>query len=113
MGKRIFVGNLPHQVSGSELEQLFAGFGTVRSAEVMQDRQTGRPKGFAFVEMDNDAEAQAAIQGLHEHEIHGRRLTVSEAKPRKYRTGGGGGDGGYGYGGGGYGGGRGGRGDRY
>jgi RNA recognition motif-containing protein len=108
VGKRIFVGNLPHQVSGTELEQLFAEFGTVRGAEVMQDRQTGRNKGFAFVEMDNDAEAQAAIQGLHEHEIHGRRLTVNEAKPRKYRSGGGGGDGGYGGGGyGGYGGGRG------
>jgi RNA recognition motif-containing protein len=97
---------------------LFAQFGTVQSAQVIQDRDTGRSKGFAFVEMGSDAEAQAAIRGLHEQEHDGRPLTVNEAKPREERGGGGGGRGGRG-GGGGYGGGRGGggggggRGGRY
>jgi RNA recognition motif-containing protein len=104
MGKRLFVGNLPHQVSDADLEQLFAGFGTVQSVQVMRGRDSGRNKGFGFVEMDTDAQAQAAIQGLHEHEHDGRRLTVNEAKPREPRSGGGGYGGGRG-GGGGYGGG--------
>ncbi|MHB1034821.1 MAG: RNA recognition motif domain-containing protein [Pirellulales bacterium] len=106
MGKKLYVGNLSYNVSSSDLEQLFAQFGTVQSAQVIQDRDTGRSKGFGFVEMENDAEAQAAIQGLHEQEHDGRPLTVNEAKPREDRGGGGGG----GYGGrGGRGGGGGGR----
>jgi cold-inducible RNA-binding protein len=99
VGTRLFIGNLPHQVSDAELEGLFAEFGTVQSVEVMRDRSTGRGKGFGFVEMGSDTEARAAIQGMHEREVEGRRLTVDEAKPRKYRSGGGFGDGG-GYGGG-------------
>jgi RNA recognition motif-containing protein len=106
VGKKLYVGNLSYNVSSSDLEQLFAQFGTVQSAQVIQDRDTGRSKGFGFVEMENDAEAQAAIQGLHEQEHDGRPLTVNEAKPREDRGGGGGG----GYGGrGGRGGGGGGR----
>ena len=85
MGKRLFVGNLPHQVSDADLEKLFAGFGTVQSVQVMRGRDAGRNKGFGFVEMDTDEEAQAAIVGLKEQEIDGRRLTVDEAKPRKVR----------------------------
>jgi RNA recognition motif-containing protein len=104
VGKKLYVGNLSYGVSDSALEQLFSQFGTVQSAQVIQDRATGRSKGFGFVEMDNDAQAQAAIDGLHERELDGRRLTVNEARPREDRGGGGGG----GYGGGG--GGRGGRG---
>ena len=103
MGKKLYVGNLSYGVSDSALEQLFSQFGTVQSAQVIQDRATGRSKGFGFVEMDNEAQAQAAIEGLHEREVEGRRLTVNEARPREDRGGGGGG-----YGGGG--GGRGGRG---
>ncbi len=96
MGTRLFIGNLAHQVSDAELQQLFSEFGVVQSAEVMRDRGTGRGKGFGFVEMGSEGEAQAAIQGLHDHEVSGRRLTVDEAKPRKYRSGGGFGDnGGY------------------
>jgi cold-inducible RNA-binding protein len=96
---RLFIGNLPHQVSDAELQDLFSEFGTVQSVEVMRDRGTGRGKGFGFVEMGSEAEAQAAIQGMHEREVEGRKLTVDEAKPRKYRSGGFGGrfgDGGYG-----------------
>jgi RNA recognition motif-containing protein len=103
VGKKLYVGNLTYQVSGSDLEQLFSQFGAVESAQVIADRETGRSKGFGFVEMSTDAEAQAAIQGLNEYEHDGRRLTVNEAKPREPRSGGGGG--GYGGGGGGYGGG--------
>jgi RNA recognition motif-containing protein len=112
VGKKLYVGNLTYSVSDSDLEQLFSQFGTVQSAQVIQDRDTGRSKGFGFVEMDSDAEAQAAIEGLHDQEHGGRRLTVNEAKPREDRGGGGGGGrgrsgggGGYGGGGGGYGGG--------
>ena len=96
MGKKLYVGNLSYGVSDSALEQLFSQYGTVQSAQVIQDRATGRSKGFGFVEMDNDAQAQAAIDGLHEREVDGRRLTVNEARPREDRGGGGGG----GYGGG-------------
>jgi RNA recognition motif-containing protein len=110
LGKKLYVGNLTYQVSESDLEQLFSQFGTVQSAQVIQDRETGRSKGFGFVEMDTEAQAQAAIQGLHEREHEGRRLTVNEAKPREDRGGGGGyGGGRSGGGGGGYGGGGGGR----
>jgi RNA recognition motif-containing protein len=86
------------------LEQWFGQYGTVQSAQVIQDRDTGRSKGFGFVEMDTEAEAQAAIQGLNDQEYEGRRLTVNEAKPREPRSGGG--YGGGRSGGGGYGGGR-------
>ena len=119
MGKKLYVGNLTYKVNETDLEGLFSQFGTVQSAQVIQDRETGRSKGFGFVEMDTDAQAQAAIQGLHDQEHDGRRLTVNEAKPREDRGGGGGGGGGrgrsggggggYGGGGGGYGGGGGGR----
>lgn len=104
MGKKLYVGNLTYQVSSADLEELFSEFGTVQSAQVIQDRDTGRSKGFGFVEMSSDAEAQAAIQGLHDQDHNGRRLTVNEAKPREPRPGGGGG--GYGGGRGGGGGGR-------
>ena len=97
VGRKLYVGNLAYQVGDADLEQLFSEFGTVQSAQVIQDRDTGRSKGFGFVEMGSDAEAQAAIQGLHDQEVNGRRLTVNEAKPREPRRGGGGG----GYGGGG------------
>ncbi len=90
MGKKLYVGNLTYKVSDSELDQLFAPFGTVQSAQVIQDRETGRSKGFGFVEMDTEAQAQAAIDGLNDREHDGRRLTVNEAKPREDRGGGGG-----------------------
>jgi RNA recognition motif-containing protein len=112
VGKKLYVGNLAFQLGDADLEQLFSEFGSVQSAQVIQDRATGRSKGFGFVEMSSDAEAQAAIQGLHDQEVSGRRLTVNEAKPREPRPGGGGGGyggggrGGRGGGGGGYGGGR-------
>jgi|SRR6185312_2797334 RNA recognition motif-containing protein len=108
MGKKLYVGNLSYNVSSSDLEQLFAQHGTVQSAEVIQDRDTGRSKGFGFVEMGTDEEAQAAIAALSGQQHDGRALTVNEAKPREPRSGGGGGGGRGGYGGGGGGGGRGG-----
>jgi len=111
MGKKLYVGNLSYSVSSSELEQLFSQHGTVESAEVIADRMTGRSKGFGFVEMSSEAEAQAAIAALNGQDHGGRPLTVNEAKPRENRGGGGGGGRG-GYGGGRGGGGRGGR-DRY
>ena len=105
MGKKLYVGNLSYNVSSSDLEQLFAQHGTVQSAEVIQDRDTGRSKGFGFVEMGSDEEAQAAIAALSGQQHDGRALTVNEAKPREPRSGGGGGGGGRGgYGGGGGGG---------
>lgn len=107
MGKRLYVGNLSYSVSNESLEQMFAPFGTVRSAQVVQDRDTGRSKGFGFVEMDDENAARDAIKGLHETEYDGRPLTVNEAKPRESRSGGGGYGGGGGGGGGGYGGGKG------
>jgi RNA recognition motif-containing protein len=117
MGSKLYVGNLSYNTTSSDLEQLCAQHGTVQSAEIIQDRDTGRSKGFGFVQMGSDAEAQAAIAALHGQEVDGRALTVNEAKPREERPrggggGGGGGRGGYGGGGGGYGGG-GGRGKRY
>jgi hypothetical protein len=102
VGKKLYVGNLTYKVTSSDLEQLFSQFGTVQSAQVITDRDTGRSKGFGFVEMDTEAEAQEAIRGLHDQDHNGRRLTVNEARPREPRAGGGGG---YGGGGGGYGGG--------
>ena len=113
MGKKLYVGNLPYSVSSSDLQQMFTPHGTVESAEVISDRMTGRSKGFGFVEMSSEDEAQAAITALNGQDQGGRPLTVNEAKPRVDR-GGGGGRGGYGGGrGGGGGGGGGGRRDRY
>ena len=107
MGKKLYVGNLTYNVNETDLETLFSQFGTVQSAQIIIDRDTNRSKGFGFVEMGTDAEAQAAIQGLDGQDHEGRNLTVNEAKPREPRSGGGGGYGGGG-GGGGYGGGSGG-----
>jgi RNA recognition motif-containing protein len=117
MGKKLYVGNLAYGITDSDLQQLFEQHGGVVSAHVIMDRDTGRSKGFGFVEMDTDEQAQAAIAALHEKEVDGRRLTVNEARPREERGGGGGGGGRGGYGGGGGrggygGGGRGGRGGR-
>ena len=106
MGKKLYVGNLSYDVDSSELEQLFGQHGQVVSAQIINDRDTGRSKGFGFVEMSNDDEAQAAITALNGQQHNGRALTVNEARPREERGGGGGGGrGGYGGGGGGYGGG--------
>ena len=116
MGKKLYVGNLGYNISSSDLQKLFSSYGTVESAEVIADRETGRSKGFGFVEMSSDQEAQEAIRGLNGQDHGGRPLTVNEAKPREDRGAGRGGrgGGGGGYGGGGYGGGGGGRrGGRY
>jgi RNA recognition motif-containing protein len=100
MGRKLYVGNLGYGVTDSDLEQLFAAHGTVESAQVIMDRETGRSKGFGFVEMKTDQEAQAAIQALHGQDSGGRPLTVNEAKPRaEGGRGGPGGRGGYGHGG--------------
>lgn len=109
MGKKLYVGNLSYKMGNAELEQLFSQFGNVTSAQVVQDRETGRSRGFGFIEMGSDEEAQAAIEALHDKQHEGRPLTVNEARPKEPRSGGGGG--GYGGGrggggGGGYGGGR-------
>ena len=115
MGNKLYVGNLPYSVRDGDLEQSFGQFGTVTSAKVMMERDTGRSKGFGFVEMGSDTEAQAAITGMNGAPLGGRSLVVNEARPmepRAPRSGGGGyggGGGGYGGGGGGYGGGGGGR----
>ena len=119
MGNKLYVGNLPYSVRDGDLEQSFGQFGTVTSAKVMMERDTGRSKGFGFVEMASDAEAQAAISGMNGQPLGGRSLVVNEARPMEPRPprsggggyGGGGGGGGYGGGGGGggYGGGGGGR----
>ena len=122
MGNKLYVGNLPYSVRDNDLEQSFGQFGSVTSAKVMMERDTGRSKGFGFVEMGSDAEAQAAIEGMNGTPLGGRSLVVNEARPmepRPPRTGGFGGGGGYGggregggggfrspYGGGGAGGGR-------
>src|SRR5437868_3687375 len=105
MGKKLYVGNLTYGVTDATLEQMCAAYGTVQSAQVIMDRDTGRSKGFGFVEMGNDQEAQAAIAGLNGKEVNGRKLTVNEARPKEDRGGGGGGGGRGGYGGGGGGGG--------
>jgi len=100
MGSKLYVGNLSYNTSSSELEQLFGAHGTVQSAEVISDRDTGRSKGFGFVQMGSDEEAQAAIAALNGKDHDGRALTVNEAKPREDRPrGGGGGGGGGGFGG--------------
>src|SRR5262249_12094157 len=107
VGRKLYVGNLAYSVDDRMLEELFAAHGTVTSAQVIMDRDTGRSKGFGFVEMSSDAEAQAAITAMNLKEVQGRCLTVNEARP-KTEGGGGGGRRGGGGGGGGYGGGRGG-----
>lgn len=109
MAKKLYVGNLPYSTGDSDLRSLFEGYGAVESAQVIMDRDSGRSKGFGFVEMTNAQEAQAAIDALNGKEIDGRALTVNEARPREdrggggggRRMGGGGGRGGYGGGGGG------------
>jgi RNA recognition motif-containing protein len=119
MGNKLYVGNLAYSVRDESLQQAFSQYGTVTSAKVMMDRETGRSKGFGFVEMGTDAEAQAAINGMNGQALEGRAIVVNEARPREERPGGfrsgggggggyGGGGGGGGYGGGGGGGGRGG-----
>jgi RNA recognition motif-containing protein len=132
MGKKLYVGNLAYSISDSDLQRLFEAHGAVVSAQVIMDRDTGRSKGFGFVEMGSDSEAQAAITAMNGADIEGRPLTVNEARPKPeggggrggyggggggrggYGGGGGGGRGSYGGGGGGgYGGGGGGRGPRY
>ena len=132
MGNKLYVGNLSYNVRDDDLQQAFAQYGTVSSAKVMMDRDTGRSKGFGFVEMGSDPEAQAAINGMNGQALDGRAIVVNEARPREERPGGfggggsrggygGGGSGGGGYGGGGgrsgggggYGGGRGGGGGGY
>src|SRR6266404_96756 len=107
MGKKLYVGNLSYGVTDGDLSKMFEAHGTVESAQVIMDRDTGRSKGFGFVEMKSDQEAQAAMTGLNGKEVEGRALTVNEARPKT--EGGGGGRGGRGGSGGGYGGGR----DRY
>ena len=113
MGNKLYVGNLAYSVRDDSLHQAFSQFGTVTSAKVMMDRETGRSKGFGFVEMGSDAEAQAAINGMNGQTLEGRAVVVNEARPREDRPGGFGGGGGggggrgpYGGGGGGGGGGR-------
>ena len=104
MGNKLYVGNLPYQVRDSDLEQAFSQFGQVTSAKVMMERDTGRSKGFGFVEMGSDEEAQAAISGMNGQSMGGRSVVVNEARPMEQRPrgfGGGGGGGGYGGGGGG------------
>jgi RNA recognition motif-containing protein len=109
VGNKLYVGNLAYSVRDDSLMQAFSSFGSVTSAKVMMDRETGRSKGFGFVEMGSDAEAQAAINGMNGQALEGRAVVVNEARPREERPGGfgggGGGRGGYGGGGGGYGGG--------
>jgi RNA recognition motif-containing protein len=96
VGRKLYVGNLSYSTTSADLEQLFAPFGKVDSASVIDDRDSGRSKGFGFVEMSTDAEAQAAIAGLDGKEHDGRSLKVNEARPREERGGGGGGRGGHG-----------------
>ncbi len=111
MGNKLYVGNLPYSFRDEDLQQAFAAYGSVSSAKVMMERDTGRSKGFGFVEMGSDAEAQAAINGMNGQQYGGRGLVVNEARPmepRAPRSGGGGFGGGAGGGGGGYGGGAGG-----
>ena len=116
MGNKLYVGNLAYSIRDEDLQQSFSQFGTVTSAKVMMDRDTGRSKGFGFVEMGSDAEAQSAINGMNGQPLQGRALVVNEARPREERPGGfggggyGGGGGGRSGGGGGYGGGGGSRG---
>ena len=97
MSKRLYVGNLPYKITESELEDLFGSVGAVESVRVITDRDTGRARGFGFVEMTNDDDADKAIEKFNEYELDGRTLTVNEARPREDRGGGFGGGGGGGY----------------
>ncbi|HXJ22665.1 MAG TPA: RNA-binding protein [Polyangia bacterium] len=108
MGTRLYVGNLPYSVTELDLRELFAGLGTVTDAKIITDRETGRPRGFGFVEMSSDDEARKAIEELNGRDVQGRQVAVKEAEDRRGGSGGGGGGfggGGRGGGGGGYGGG--------
>ena len=105
MGNKLYIGNLPYTVRDSDLEQAFSQFGSVTSAKVMMERETGRSKGFGFVEMGSDAEAQSAVNGMNGQPLGGRSIVVNEARPMEARPPRSGGGGGYGGGGGGYGGG--------
>lgn len=106
MGNKLYVGNLPYSYSDSDMERAFSAFGSVNSAKVIMDRDSGRSKGFGFVEMSTAEEAKAAVDGLHGQDVGGRDMVVNEAKPMESRGPRGGGGGGYGGGGGGgYGGG--------
>ena len=96
MGRRLYVGNLPYDTGETDLQDLFAQAGTVETVKVMRDMATGRARGFAFVEMSTDEEAQKAITQLNDHQLGGRGLTVNEARPKPERSGGFGGGGGYG-----------------
>jgi RNA recognition motif-containing protein len=96
VGRKLYVGNLPYSVTQQSLEETFGQCGTVDSVNVITDRDTGQSKGFAFVEMSSDSEAQKAIQELNGSSIEGREIKVNEAKPQQKRSGGGGGRGGYG-----------------
>ena len=96
MGKKLYVGNLSYSVTSESLSQVFSAFGKVMSSDVIMDRETGRSKGFGFVEMSTDAEAAAAIAGTTGTDVDGRALTVNEARPQAPRVGGGGGGGGFG-----------------
>lgn len=98
MGKKLYCGNLSYNTTSSDLDEMFAEFGAVTSAQVINDRDTGRSKGFGFVEMQSDADASAAIAGMNGQERDGRVLTVNEAKPREPRFGSGSGGGGGGRG---------------
>ncbi len=108
MSAKLYVGNLSFNTSDNDLQDLFGRIGPVREATIMQDRETGRSRGFAFVTMESPADAKKAIDDLHGKQVDGRELTVNEARPREERSGGGGGGGQRSYGGGGGGGGRGG-----
>ncbi len=109
MARKLYVGNLPYSIGESELQELFSKAGNVDSVRVMRDMATGRARGFAFVEMSTDEEAQKAVTEFNEYELGGRALAVNEARPKPEYSGGGGGGGGFGGGGGGAGRGKGGR----
>jgi len=90
MGRKLYVGNLPYEIGDSELQELFSTVGPVDSVNIMRDQTTGRPRGFAFVEMSTEEGAQTAIQKLNERQVGGRNLTVNEARPKAAHGGGGG-----------------------
>ena len=94
MNRKLYVGNLPYQTTEQDLEQLFSQAGAVDTVRVMRDQATGRARGFAFVEMASEADAENAVNTLHDHDYGGRKLTVNEARPQPARSGGGGGYGG-------------------
>ena len=96
MGRKLYVGNLPYETGETELQELFGQSGTVETVRVMRDMATGRARGFAFVEMSTDEEAEKAIRELNEHQLGGRGITVNEARPKPAYSGGGGGGGGFG-----------------